>query len=159
MYGDWYYSSLRQTCVKQRVKGHSTELGKVSSFNGGRGLTNSQGPGFFSSSNSNSSNIYSPGSNQPRFYQSWATVTFGEKSVDTFMNPRQSLCGRCGSSLQVPKSSKIQKKPRAYPGSPHGNGMGPCSGPTVRQIQLPVAAASRPSAICFLLFFEPTKMP
>lgn len=41
------YSSLRQTCVKQRVKGHSTELGKVSSFNGGRGLTNSQGPGFF----------------------------------------------------------------------------------------------------------------
>ena len=37
-----------------------------------------RGPVFFSS-NSNSSNIYSPGSNQPRFYQSWATVTFGEK--------------------------------------------------------------------------------
>ncbi|CAL1151738.1 unnamed protein product [Cladocopium goreaui] len=30
----------------------------------------------------------------------------------------------------ISAGAKIQKKPRAYPGSPHGNGMGPCSGPT-----------------------------
>ena len=159
MYGDWYYSSLRQTCVKQRVKGHSTELGKVSSFNGGRGLTNSQGPGFFPPQIVTVPTFTALAAINHGFINPGLPLHLGKKSVDTFMNPRQSLCGRCGSSLQVPKSSKIQKKPRAYPGSPHGNGMGPCSGPTVRQIQLPVAAASRPSAICFLLFFEPTKMP
>ena len=59
----------------------------------------------FLQKNSNSSNIYSPGKKiNHGFINPGLTLHLGEKSVDTFMNPRQSLCGRCGSSLQVPKS-------------------------------------------------------